>query len=154
MVCGFKPLISPGWGEYGTERGKQCCGNLKGAPVPWDFEKEKVSILCVCLLPTNTLSHTHPQIQTLRLTLRVTTKQAQPASEQIHQKLVQSDLSKFRENLGVSKLKFPWPPEATAEREGGWTLRSFKDSESVNGVETQCLKPSERGLLLWTRPKN
>lgn len=39
------------------------------------------------------------------------------------------------------------------KREGGWILRSFKDSESVNGAETQCLRPSER-LRLWTLPKN
>lgn len=90
----------------------------EGATVHRDLEKEKVSILGVCLFPTNTLNHAYPQIQTLRLTARVTVKQAQPASEQIYQKLVQSDLFKFRENLGVSKHKCPWPPEATAKR--GW----------------------------------
>lgn len=113
-------------GEVSTaQRGQQHCGNLKGASVGRDLEKEKVRVLCVCLYPVNTLNHVHPQIQTLRLTARATAKQAQPASGQIHQELVQSDLCKFRENLGVSKLKFPWPPEATAEKRGWLNPKVF-----------------------------
>lgn len=125
MVQDFEtPQVSPGQGEHYTEAYSPLGGlGRPPLPTPGNFEEDKViSPLCVSLLPPNTPNHTDPQIQARPDSHPEKWQdRPNPRSEQIHQKLVKSDLSKFRDDLGVFTDRSLWPPEATAEKR--WWLK-------------------------------
>lgn len=136
-----------------AQRGQQCCGTLKVPRCTGTLKRKRlVFLVCAYFLQTHWTTHTHkPRPSDL-----------QPEWWQNRPNLPVNRSTRNLSNQTCSNSGRIWGspnisvlgPQKPQPGKGGWILRSFKDSESVNSVETQCLTPSERGLLLWTRPKN